>query len=74
MSTPLYRLTVVACALTWFLVGLHTPMLHAIADHGRRPAGSLVVILALMLVIAAGSVWTLLRAPRTRYDSKPAAP
>ena len=63
MSTPLYRLTVVTCALTWFLVGMHTPMLHAIAEHGRRPAASFLVIVALMVVTASATVWTLLRAP-----------
>lgn len=64
MSTPLYRLTVVACALAWFLVGLHAPMFHEITEHGRVPRTSILVILALLVVIASGSVWTLLRARR----------
>jgi len=66
MSTPLYRLMVVACALAWFLVGLHAPMLHQISEHGRSPAASLLVILALLVVVASGTVGLLLRAPRSR--------
>ena len=64
MSTPLYRMTDVACALTWFLVGLHAPAIHQITGHGRAPRASLLVILAVLVVIARGSVWTLLRSPR----------
>ena len=64
MSTPLYRLTVVACALAWFLVGLHAPVVHDITEHGRAPRTSLLVILAVLVLIASGSLWTLLRGPR----------
>jgi hypothetical protein len=65
MSTPLYRMTVVACALAWFLVGLHAPVLHEITEHGRAPRTSLLVILVVLVVIASGSVWRLLRSPRS---------
>ena len=65
MSTPLYRLTVLACALAWFLVGLHTPVLHQITEHGRVPEAGLLTILALLVVIASCSLWMLLRAPRS---------
>jgi hypothetical protein len=64
MSTRLYKLTVVACALGWFLVGLHAPVLHEITEHGRVPRASILVILALLVVIASGSVVTLFRAAR----------
>ena len=74
MSTPLYRLTVVACALAWFLVGLHAPAVHQITGHGRAPRPSLLVILALLVIVASGSVWALLRTSRQHPDSTPAAP
>jgi hypothetical protein len=74
MSTPLYRLTVVACALGWFLVGLHAPAVHQIMGHGRAPRVSLLVILALLVIAASASVWMLLRAPRQHPGSTPAAP
>jgi hypothetical protein len=73
MSTPQYRLTVVACALTWFLVGLHAPVLHQFTHHGRMPEASLLLVLVLLVIMASGSVWALLRAPR-HPDSRPAAP
>ena len=66
MSTPIYRLTVVACALAWFLVGLHAPVVHQFTNHGRIPGASLSVILVLLVVVASGSVWTLLRVPGSR--------
>lgn len=69
MSTPLYRLTVVASALAWFLVGLHAPVVHQFMGHGRTPAVSLLTILALLVVIASGSVWTLLRTPQPHPNS-----
>lgn len=72
MSTPLYRLTVLACALAWFLVGMHTPILHQITEHGRVPGAGLLTILALLVVTASGSLLMLLRAPRSRQDSTPA--
>lgn len=75
MSTALVRLTVVVCALTWFLVGLHAaPMLHEFKEHGRIPGAGLLVIVGLLIVIASGTVWALLRAPRPHSDSRPAAP
>lgn len=56
-----YRLTVIACALSWFLVGLHAPAVHNMLDHGRTyPPG----LLAVMLVLAVGAIlalWLLLR-------------
>ena len=74
MSTPLYRLTVVACALAWFLVGLHAPVVHDFTHHGRAPRVGLLVILALLLIVASASVWMLLRAPRQHPGSTAATP
>jgi hypothetical protein len=73
MSTPQYKLTVVACALTWFLVGLHAPVLHQFTHHGRTPEVGLLLVLVLLVIMASGSVWALFRVPR-HPDSRPAAP
>ena len=35
MTTRVYRLTVLLCAVSWFLVGLHVPALHHIGDPNR---------------------------------------
>lgn len=71
MSTSQYRLTVVACALAWFLVGLHAPVVHQWTGHGRVPGVGLSVMLAVLATIASGSVWTLLRAAPPGPDSRP---
>ncbi|MEO6524985.1 MAG: hypothetical protein ABIP93_00005, partial [Gemmatimonadaceae bacterium] len=55
MSTQSYRLTVVVCAASWFLVGLHAPIVHHIMRHGASPSmGALVgmVIFTLTGVVA----------------------
>jgi hypothetical protein len=63
MPIRFYRLTVVTCALAWFLVGLHLPGLHRMTHHGAPPAWHVVAIVAVLAVVAvAGLVW-LLRSP-----------
>ena len=71
MSTSQYRLAVVACALAWFLVGMHAPVVHQITEHGRIPGAGLLVILVVLVTVASGSVWTLLRSPRPSGHSSP---
>ena len=66
MSMRAYQLTVVGCALSWFLVGLHVPALHAITHHGRAPHWSVLTIVALLAVAALGGLALLLRAPARR--------
>jgi hypothetical protein len=39
MSTSQYRLTVLICAAVWFLIGMHSPVVHEIVDHGFVPTG-----------------------------------
>ena len=57
MGTRTYRLTVVGCALAWFLVGLHFPALHEMTHHGRRlPA----TVIGAIVVLALTGVVTLL--------------
>lgn len=66
MSMRAYQLTVVGCALSWFLVGLHLPALHEITHHGRSPHWSVLALVALFAVAALGGLAVLLRAPARR--------
>lgn len=61
MSTGLHRLVVIACALSWFLVGMHIPIVHEIVGHGASPRWTVLVLLTLFVVMAFASVWVLLR-------------
>jgi hypothetical protein len=63
MTTPYYRLTVVVCAISWFMVGLHLPTLHQMIDHGRAPNWIVLAILSCFSLIALAGIWILLRAP-----------
>jgi hypothetical protein len=63
MRSRNYRLTVVGCALSWFMVGLHVPALHAMADHGRAPQPTVLAAVALLAVAGVAGLWALLRAP-----------
>jgi len=66
MSTSTFRLTVVACALSWLLVGMHAPIVHQITEHGRIPSVPLLIAVVLLLVAAVATLGTLLRAaPRS---------
>jgi hypothetical protein len=64
MTTGYYRLTVVVCVLSWFMVGLHFPIVHEMIDHGRRPDNTVLTVVSLLTVIAAAGLWLLLSAPR----------
>lgn len=63
MSTSQYRLTVVICAAVWFLIGLHSPMVHEIVDHGRAPHWPIIAILVVLVVLGCATLWRLLRRP-----------
>ena len=58
-----YRLTLIGCALSWFMVGLHMPVLHEFS-HGRSPRPGVLAATALLAVAALATLWALLRAPR----------
>ena len=66
MSMRAYQVTVVGCALSWFLVGLHVPALHEITHHGRSPHWSVLAIILLLAVAALSGLAVLLRAPARR--------
>ena len=63
MSARYYRPTVIACALSWFLVGLHVPALHALTHPGHAPQWGVVAATLLLAVAAVAGLWALLRAP-----------
>ena len=62
MPIRYYRMTVLACALSWFLVGLHLPALHGMTHPGHVPQWNVVAITALLAVAAVAGLWVLLRA------------
>jgi hypothetical protein len=64
MSTRSYRLAVVGCVLSWFLLGVHAPVLHEITSHGRAPRAPVLAAVALLAGGALAGLWLLLRAPR----------
>jgi len=63
MPTRSYRLTVVGCALAWFLVGLHLPTLHELRHDGFAPHWTVLAMLAFLAVVAVAALRALLRAP-----------
>ena len=67
MSTSTYRVTVFTCVAAWFLIGMHSSVVHEIVDHGRMPHWSLLVLFTLFVLVGCASLWALLRfkAPRT---------
>jgi hypothetical protein len=62
MSTSSFRLTAVACALSWLLVGMHAPIVHQITEHGRIPSAPVLIAVVLVLAIAVATLGALLRA------------
>jgi hypothetical protein len=63
MSTRSYRLVLVGCMLSWFLLGMHTPLLHQFTAHGRAPHAGILAVLAVLAAGAVAGLWALLRAP-----------
>ena len=61
MSTSQYRLSVVICAAAWFLIGMHSPVVHEIVDHNSVPHWSLIAILAVLVLLGCTTLWSLLR-------------
>ena len=63
MRAGYYRLTVIGCALAWFMVGLHVPIFHEITDHGASVPWPVMAMVAFLIVAAIAGLWVLLRAP-----------
>jgi hypothetical protein len=62
MSIRSYRLTLVICALAWFMVGMHTPLLHAWTSHGHAPDATVLIVTSLLAITAIVLLVLLLRA------------
>jgi hypothetical protein len=65
MSERAYRSTVLASALVWFLLGLHSPMLHQITHHHRMPDTTVLVVIAVLAIAGVATVLALLRGGRS---------
>jgi hypothetical protein len=63
MSTRSYRLLIVVCSLTWFMVGLHTPIFHAWTSHGHAPSMTALIATVLLAITAVVALVALLRTP-----------
>jgi hypothetical protein len=63
MSTRSYRLTLVVCALAWFMVGMHSPIFHAWTSHGHAPSAPALIATLLLSIIAVVALVALLRTP-----------
>jgi hypothetical protein len=67
MSRSTYRVTVLTCVAAWFLIGMHSSVVHEIVDHGRVPHWSALALFTLFVLVGCASLWLLLRfrVPRT---------
>ena len=63
MSTRSYRLLIVVCALAWFLVGMHSPIVHAWTSHGHAPRASVLIATLALTITAVVALVALLRTP-----------
>lgn len=63
MSMRNYRLAVIGCALSWFLLGMHAPLVHELTAHGRLPATPILIAVGVVAALALAGLVALLRAP-----------
>lgn len=63
-----YRLTVVGCALSWLLVGMHLPMLQHMTHEPSSLDWLVVAMTALLAVAGTATSWMLLRSPGFRRE------
>jgi hypothetical protein len=61
MSVRSYRLTLVICALAWFMVGMHAPLIHAWTSHGHAPDATVLIATSLLAITAVVALVMLLR-------------
>ena len=74
MPRKIYTLTVLLCALSWLLVGLHASALHDLT-HADAPRRWLpLALLAGFLVVALADTWALLRDPAAWGHRSASAP
>ncbi|HKP16469.1 MAG TPA: hypothetical protein VJT85_10390 [Gemmatimonadaceae bacterium] len=63
MSTRSYRLTLLGCAIAWFMAGLHAPLLHAWTSHGHVPRSSALFGSLVVAIAAVAALVVLFRTP-----------
>ena len=63
MPRKLYTLSVLLCALSWLLVGLHVPVLHELTHAESSPRWGVLALAVAFLILAVADTWALLRAP-----------
>ncbi len=65
MSAVTYRVIVVASAAVWLLLGWHLPAIHQATHHGRTLPAAVLMAMVILVILGAGGIWMLLRAPRS---------
>ena len=56
-----YRLIVLGCVLSWFMLGLHVPGLHQMTSHGEHLPLNVVGFTTLFALAGIAGLWALLR-------------
>jgi hypothetical protein len=75
MSTGWYRLTVIACVVSWFVVGMHLRGLrHVLMQHGGATSWLVLGVTAALAVIGVVGLWVLLRARGPGGGTDPGTP
>jgi hypothetical protein len=63
MALRTYRFVVIGSVLSSFLVGLHVPALHDMAEHGATPRWDVLIATLLLAIGSLAGAWILLRRP-----------
>jgi hypothetical protein len=63
MPTAYYRLTVILCAVSWLMLGLHLRALHALTHPGHTIQWPVLSFTALFGIVGVATLALLLRAP-----------
>jgi hypothetical protein len=63
MSARQYRLTLIVCATSWLMLGLHLPAVHQMTHHGRSLPPIVLLLIVLFALIGIAGLWALWRSP-----------
>jgi hypothetical protein len=63
MPTGYYRLTVIGCAVSWLMFGLHLPARHLLTHPGHTIPWAVLSFTALFGIVGVATLALLLRAP-----------
>jgi hypothetical protein len=61
MSERSYRLTVIACAVSWLMVGMHAPVLHQLTHHDHNPGWAMLAAIASLAAAGVATIVALFR-------------